>query len=377
MQKGLSSTMTTPTFAATLKSVEHKTPERQVLTMLNRHGDRAYELRQFLMTDQSVPAPVRAVASSTPRWNKLHAKSIDWRSPDSLPARALELSRAIVFRVFRTPKGVADDKVFMRLRMLTALVGLHQLRALRMTPPVSRPYTHLRNFAVTMNLAPEGKSVKNRLDSATALGLLYPERPSAKAKPGVWVVKGLSKREKLNAAEEAIAVAIASGDESNFAAALLLHADHLAFHYEPDGLRAWWLLLRVAADPFTELMSAEEERLVYQVPSLDALDGLVSGEARAEHAARVAVREEGKMTRARETKLTSLVYSHLAFDSLSEHSIREWTEHALAALLAIPPERRYIATELVAHLKKMLPQRLTEPRQIGGVLAYLEGNLIP
>lgn len=367
--------MTTPTFAATLKSVEHKTPERQVLTLLNRHGEHAYEVRQFLMTDPSVPAPVRSVASSSARWNKLHAKSADWRSPDSLPARVLEVSRAIVFRVFHTPDGVSDDKLFTRLRMLTALVGLHQLRALRATPPVSRPYTHLRNFAVTMNLAPEGKSVKSRLDSATALGLLYPERPSTKGNPGVWVVKGLSKREKLNAIEEEIAVAIASADESNLAASLLLHADHLAFHYESDGLRAWWLLLRVAADPFTELMSAEEERLVYQATSLDALDGLVSAEARAELAARMASREEDKMKRVRETKLTALAYSHLAFDSLSEETRPEWSERALASLRAIPPERQYIATELVAHLKKMLPQRLTEPRQIDGVLAYLEGNL--
>lgn len=74
-------------------------------------------------------------------------------------------------------------------------------------------------------------------------------------------------------------------------------------------------------------------------------------------------------------KLTGLVYKYLAFDSLSDSTIKEWTERALSSLRAIPSERQYIATELVAHLKKMLPQRLPEPRHRDGVLAYLEGNL--
>lgn len=371
--------MMTPSFATSLAAVKHKTPERQVLSLLNRHGDVVPELRRYLLDDPDVPGPVRDVASSSGRWNKLLAKSIAWRSPDSLPARRLDICRAVVFRVLRTPKNAVDDAVFVRLRMLVALIGAHQLAAL----PTARPYTHLRNFAVTMNLAPEGKSVKARLDAATDLGMLYRERPSSKGNPGVWVVKGLSKREKLNPAEEAIAMAMFSGDESNFAAALLLHADHLAFHYEPDGLRAWWLLLRVASEPFTPQMSDEEERLVYQVPSLEALDALVSDEAREEHVARLNARVEekaaykGRVDAHRKTvdRAWHLIRSNLRWATLTDSNAREWAVQAREALLTVPPEKQHLVREMLAVLKEALPKRLNEPGQSGRVFAYLKEGL--
>jgi hypothetical protein len=409
--------MTTPTFAATLKSVEHKTPGAAVLSMLNLYNTEVPELRQFLRTDSEVPAPIRTIASSTSRWNRLLNKSVAWRSPDSLPARRLALARSIVVRVLRTPRAVFDaDRAknignpnwterpadwdggasFTNVRMLTALVGLHQLLWLDIEDkPTSTPYTNLRHFAVPLNLAPEGKSVKARLVGATALGSLRQERPSAKRQCGVWLVRSLNDRRgadpvtgkhvayfwpkdaPLTAAEEAVAVALAEGDLSNFAAALLLNADHLAFHYGELSAAAWWTLLRFAAEPFTPRLSMSNERLVHRVTSVASLDTFVSDEARARHAAKLSARTEEATKNTREVKLTGLVYSHLAFDSLTPANVDSWQDVALASLRAIPPERRYIATELVAHLEGMLPQRLTEPRQIGGVLSYLEGNLTP
>lgn len=415
MQKGHLSTMTTPTFAASLSAVEHKEPGAAVLSMMNRHNTEVPELRQYLRTNSEVPAPIRTRAKSTSRWNRLLSKSDAWRSPDSLPARRLALARSIVVRVLRTPRSVFDaDRAknignpnwterpvdwdggasFTNVRMLTALIGLHQLFWLDVEDkPTSTPYTNLRHFAVALNLAPEGKSVKARLDNATALGSLRRERPSAKRQCGVWLVRSLNDRRgidpvtgkhvayfwpkdaPLTAAEDAVAVALAEGDLSNFAAALLLNADHPAFHYGELGAAGWWTLLRFAAEPFTPRLSNDDERLVHRVTSVASLDTFVSAEAREQHAAKLSARTAEAAKNTREVKLTALVYKYLAFDLLTESNVDVWQRNALASLLAIPPERQHAIPELLAHLGRMLPKPQTEPRQIDGVLAYLERNL--
>lgn len=418
--------MMDPSFATTLASVKNKNAGQQVLTMLNRHGaDNEEAVRRYLTDAPDVPAPVRKIASQSGQWNFYSQKSAAWRDPDSLPARALELCLAIVVRVLRSPDSIHDadrakakamarkhggkvedympDRpidwdggvMFTRLRMLTALVGLHQLRSLNTPPHHARPWTNLRNFALTLNVALDGKSVKDRLVLATGAGLLEESTGSEKGKSGVWIVRPLSKAEQKSVthAEEAIAQAVYEGRESDFAASLLLNADHVGFHYEPDGLAAWWLLLRVAADPFFPVLSDKEERFIAEVRSMADVDARVSDEARADREAKGATREVQKQERNAQREANDaevavawndirreLNWASLPSraDSLADPEgvrdrIGSWAQGALAALRRVKPDKRYRVDGVLSVLQDALPNRL--PAHGERVFAYLKEGL--
>lgn len=417
-----------PSFATTLASVKNKNPGRQVLTMLNKHGAIGEEaVRRYLLDAPDVPPPVRKIASLPGQWKSYSQKSAAWRDPDSLPGRRLELCRAIVVRVLRSPDSIHDaDRakaktmarkhggrvedympvrpvgwdggvMFTRLRMLTALVGLHQLRSLNTPPHHARPWTNLRNFALMLNVAIDGKSVRDRLASATSARLLEMDTEPEKGKSGVWLVRPFLKAEEraepLTRAEEAIAQAMFQADESDFAAALLLNADHIGFHYEPDGLAAWWLLLRVAADPFFPVLSNLEERFIAEVRSMADVEARVSDEARADRASKGTTREVQKQERnaSREAHDAVVhsgwnnVHQYLRWDSLPSREesledseevrrrISSWTDGALGTLRRVPPDKRHRVDGVLSVLRTALPKRL--PAHGERVFSYLKEGL--
>lgn len=435
MQKGHSNTMTT-SFASSLKAREHLPAERLVLSLMHLHATDMTGLRRHLTTDPNVPAPVYNIASSSSHWNRLHASALAWSDPDSLPARTLDFCRAIVVRVFRTPDSVFDadrakakkraeeeggkpedymprrpadwdgGPLHTRLRMLTALVGVHVLEFMqREHKPNSRPSLPLRNFALTMNMAPEGKSVKAQLDRAVERGLLFYVQPTKKGSSGKWVVRSLNDRTfgtqknywpkdaPLSHAEETIAQALFDGDEAVFAAALILNAGHIGFHYEPDGLAAWWLLARVAADPFHPRLSDDDERFTFKVRSMADVDALVSDEARAEKAARVPAREAEKAERNAQREANDaevavawndirreLNWASLPSraDSLADPEgvrdhIGSWAQGALRALRRVPPEKQRRKERILSELRTALPKRL--PAHGERAFAYLKEGL--
>ena len=295
------------------------------------------------------------------------------------------------------PVGWDGGVMFTRLRMLTALVGLHQLRSLNTPPHHARPWTNLRNFALMLNVAIDGKSVRDRLASATSARLLEMDTEPEKGKSGVWLVRPFLKAEEraepLTRAEEAIAQAMFQADESDFAAALLLNADHIGFHYEPDGLAAWWLLLRVAADPFFPVLSNLEERFIAEVRSMADVEARVSDEARADRASKGTTREVQKQERnaSREAHDAVVhsgwnnVHQYLRWDSLPSREesledseevrrrISSWTDGALGTLRRVPPDKRHRVDGVLSVLRTALPKRL--PAHGERVFSYLKEGL--
>lgn len=422
-------------FATTMKDAVKLSPERCVLHMMHKHNKQMTDLRRYLTTDPTVPIPVRSLTASTAHWRRLHAAALKWSSPDSLPARALDICRATVVRVLRTPDSVFDDdratakrkakaaggrpEDYMpkrpdgwdgglrhtHLRMLTAAVGVRQLRSLLGPTEVGRPMVHLRNVALAFNLAPEGKSVKDRLDKAAERGLLVETRAPQKRNPGIWVVRTVGDRSRgderyfwpkdarLSEAEEAIAQAMFEGDESNWAAALILNVEHLAFHYGSLSPADWWLSLRVAADPSTPRLSDREEAQLFRVRSLADLDAQVSDEARGEFEFRSTLREEEKrqavadMEASREATdaAWSNIRSHLRWDSLPSRSeslldseavrkrIASWLGTAVDVLRRVPPDKRYRVDGVLSVLQDALPNRL--PAHGERAFAYLKEGL--
>lgn len=422
-------------FATTMKDAVKLPAERCVLHMMHKHNKQMTDLRHYLKKHPTVPIPVRSIAASTSHWRRLHSAALTWSSPDSLPARALDICRATVIRVLRTPDSVFDDDrakaerkaaaeggraedympkrpegwdgalTHTRLRMLTAAVGVRQLRSLLGPNEIDRPMVHLRNIALAFNLAPEGKSVKDRLNKAEARGLLVEVRAPEKRKSGIWVVRAVGDRSHgdkryhwpkdapLSATEEAIAQAMFEGDESNWAAALILNAEHLAFHYGALSDADWWLLLRVAADPSTPRLSDRNEALAYRVRSVADLEAQVSDEARGEFAFRSTLREEEKrdtvagITAHRSTADAAWnnIRSRLNWESLPSRAdsladstevrdrIGSWAQSALGILRSLPPDKRHRVDGVLSVLRTALPKRL--PAHGERVFSYLKEGL--
>lgn len=422
-------------FATTMKDAVKLPAERCVLHMMHKHNKQMTDLRRYLTTHPTVPIPVRSIAASTSHWRRLHSAALTWSSPDSLPARALDICRATVVRILRTPDSVFDDDrakaerkaaaeggrpedympkrpegwdgalTHTRLRMLTAAVGVRQLRSLLGPNEIDRPMVHLRNMALAFNLAPEGKSVKDRLNKAVARGLLVEARAPEKRKSGIWIVRSVGDRsggEKryywprdapLSATEEAIAQAMFEGDESNWAAALILNAEHLAFHYGALSDADWWLRLRVAANPSTPLGSDRVEAQLHRVRSVADLEAQVSEAARGEFAFRSTLREEEKrdtvagITAYRSTTdvAWNIIRNRLNWESLPSPvesladssevrgRIGSWAQSALSVLLSLLPDEKHLVDGVLSALQAALPKRL--PAQSERVFAYLKKGL--
>lgn len=341
--------MTEPSYVATYERIARfKTPRALVLTLIPQHLDKLEPLRKFLAEDpRTLDSGVRTIASNLGAWNRHVNEARTYRSSRTSPEARRAICDAIVTRVLRTPHGATDDAYMTRARMVTALIGLHQLRALAWDEPVTRPYIHLRNLAAILGTDPGGKTAKRRIDDAVKRRMLVCVELSAKRRPGKWVVRPLGKRDApLTPVEGAISEALAGpqGDAfekrgiwNSVAADILLQSEHPLFHYDRQfGAEAWLAVLRAEARLNTQ--TPEREALAYRIRNASSLDVLLSAEAAEAHALRQIERDAEKLAEKASTVASregsDLVwrYLHGRFDwrSVTDATLPEWTAQTLA-----------------------------------------------